>query len=201
MKEWGICMQGNERYIASAILKAVTDNPENIFRYLEIGVAEGKTFSAVCTLLDLVTDQWLAYAVDLENGWSFNLEEFKKNTQIFGDQVCLNLEGSPAFARHFFPEFFNAILIDGDHSQLAVENDFYAADELLMPGGIIIFHDTDDQSQGLDPQPSNGETIAVKKAIRQLGLLSFGSNYELILNYQGDKSKGGRGIIIMKKRV
>jgi predicted O-methyltransferase YrrM len=199
MKEWGICMQGNEICITSAILEAVKHNPGNIFRYLEIGVAEGKTFSAVCTLLDLVTDQWLAYAVDLENGWSFNLEEFEKNTQIFGDRVSLNLQGSPAFARHFSPESLNAILIDGDHSQEAVENDFYVADEILMPGGIIIFHDTDDESQGLDPQPSNGETIAVKKAIRQLGLLSFGSNYKLILNYQGDKSKGGRGIIIMEK--
>jgi len=202
MKEWGICMQGNEAVISTAIIKVIEKHPRNYpFHYVEIGVAEGKTFSAICELLNSKPIDWSAAAIELPNGWSFNGDEFLKNTKEWDERIVLSLNGSPAALDQFADKSVHVILIDGSHSKESVIADFLASDRILAPGGIIIFHDTDSESQGLDVFSGQPEGIQVRIALQELGLLyhEINENYKLITDFPGDKSQGGRGVVIINK--
>lgn len=203
MKEWGICMQGNEKFIAKAILETLCMRENNhTFRYLELGVAEGRTMGAVCDLLNLVAPRWVAVGVDISNGWSFNLEKYRENVSDKYKNTTLSLAGSIKAMETIIENKVDAIFIDGDHSKEAVIKDFDVAHRILETGGIIIFHDTAEEEQGLDVFSGQPDGIRVREAVIQLGLLENKSpEYELLVDYKGNRDKGGRGIIIVRKVV
>jgi hypothetical protein len=197
MKQWGICMAGNEIAISKALLEVI-EQSQGEFHYVEIGVAEGQTFSAVCSLLDIFLAEWLAIAVDIENGYSLNERKFKKNCEPFGGKIFLDLDGSPKALRRLL--FANVILIDGNHSFNSVLKDFEASANILKEGGLIIFHDADEDCQGADISMAQPDGIEVRKAIEFiLNSSSIGVKFKKVLETKGDKKFHGRGIIILKR--
>ena len=200
MKPFGICMGGNEEFIKLAVMGVIQEKMNNI-RYVEIGIGEGKTFSAVCELINSLVDSWKGTAIDLTFGWSFVLDAYNSNVAEFGDKTELLLMGSPKALDSFAENSIDIAFIDGDHSEKHVLADFKAVDRCLTKGGLVIFHDTDEASQGLDV--GFGVQIfgiQVRDALKKLGVLSDTlPNYSLILDYDGDRSLGGRGIVMIKK--
>lgn len=199
MKEWGIAMEGCERYIVKAIIDYIIK--KDLFycgtlRYIEVGIAEGKTFSNICHLLNLVCRDWEAIAIDVENGWSLNKRMFDDSVKEFADKVRLDLRGSEEALGDI--DYADIILIDGDHSYNSVIRDFNLADKILVNGGIVMFHDSDEASQGNDIQPSTGEPIMVRKALNDLGLLDgHDVSYKMLFDFAGREP--GRGITIFQK--
>jgi len=201
--EWGIAMEGCEQYIKKAILSALESTFLDLedFIYIEIGAGEGKTIKRVCEYLQsLNVEKFKAIAVDIENGWSLNEVMFYENTKEFKDKILLSLEGSPHTLTTFENNRVNLILIDGDHQKNAVLEDFKEADRIIIEGGVVMFHGTDEKSQGLDAFERQPEGIRVREAVQELGLLDGSNkNYKLISDFQGEEP--GRGIITIQKII
>lgn len=203
--EWGIAMAGCEEAIKEALIKAnesvsVKDAPE--FYYIEIGIAEGLTFARVLDFLFAQDWEFFADAIDIENGWSLNVDQFKLNTEAYSDNVSLCLDGSPLALTTYEANSICAILIDGDHSKKAVIYDFNEADRIIAKGGVIMFHDSAPEDQRLDDTENQKGGIEVRAALEELGLLD-GTNtkYKILTDISGDKEKNGRGIFIIQRTI
>lgn len=200
--DWGIAMEGCGLHIKKAILLAVESSKIDIedFIYIEIGAGEGKTINKVCEYLQAIgIERFRAIAVDIEDGWSLNEEKFYENTKEFKDKVLLSLDGSPLALSTFGDNSVNLILIDGDHQKNAVLEDFIEADRIIKDGGVIIFHDTDERSQGADVFHRQPDGIRVREAVQELGLLDGSNqNFNLIIDFPGEEP--GRGLIIVQKK-
>lgn len=202
MKQWGICMTGNEIKIASAILNVSNNYAyDELFIYVEIGVARGDTFIAVCELLDLTLLNWRAVAIDIRQGWSLDFKGLTNRTSKYRNQVLLSFDGSPDAFKDFPFNKIDVAFIDGNHGSEEAMQDFRAVDKLLVSGGIAIFHDTDVMCQGMDVHEFQPKGIQVRKACEELGFLdNTNPNYELITDFVGVSRYGGRGIVIVKKK-
>lgn len=194
--EWGIAMEGCEEPIQRAFKFAIDGMEEDApLSYIEIGVGEGRTISEICKMLNDSGREFIVVAVDIKGGWSLNEEEFYKNTRSFSDKIELNLQGSPGALKQFSNESIFAIMIDGDHSKEAVIEDFKEADRILIPGGIILFHDSGAEDQGKDVFEKQPNGIRVREAIDEIDL----SNYTLLEDHPGVPELNGRGIYIVRK--
>jgi len=69
--------------------------------------------------------------------------------------------------------------VDGDHSGEQVRRDFEHVDELLVPGGFVLFDDSDEF--GAFPQV----TKVVREAIREHGYELVGENPHHLLRKPG----------------
>ncbi len=206
-KRWGIAMDSCGEYIREALLTAcmnhsidINNGDEEIFHYIEIGVAEGLTVARVCDFLKYkVGDYFKVTAVDILGGWSLNMGEYAKNIAEYKDKITLDLDGSPSALAKMREKSVNAIMIDGDHSFKAVKDDFAEADRIIKKGGVIMFHDSDILSQNEDISHNQEQGIEVRKAIESLDL----SKYILLSDYQPTEQKEGeevkRGIYIIQK--
>jgi len=201
---WGIAMEGCEEAIIDAIELANKEVPvgsAKTFNYIEIGVAEGKTLTRICDYLYDNEIDFLAIGIDIENGWSLNIEKFYENTEVYGENVILDLTGSPQALKKYEDNSICAILIDGDHTKEAVINDFKEADRIIAKGGVIMFHDSAPEDQQKDDFERQIHGIEVRAAIEELGLLNGeNKNYKILTDISGDKEKNGRGIFIVQKK-
>jgi len=201
--EWGIAMQGNAEVINNAINDAISklkETPnfqlrENKIIYIEIGTGEGKTVVQVCKILEKAGVDFIAVAVDIEDGWSFNQEAYLDNIQEFVHCVELDLSGSPEALKRFDNQQVFAVLIDGDHSFDAVVKDFKEADRIVMKGGLIMFHDSGVDSQGADKFDRQPHGIQVREFLDYYDMPTTG--YELVVDHPD--TEGTRGIFIMRK--
>lgn len=200
--EWGIAMEGCEEVITQAIRLAVNKmiRTEPLI-YIEIGTGEGKTISQICKLFTNMNIDFKAIAIDLEDGWSLNVEDFIENVEEYGEKVELNLEGSPKALEEIKDETVFAVLIDGDHSFKNVIMDFNQADRIVKRGGLIMFHDSDEENQGTDAFERQPQGIEVREAIKTIGLLDgVNKTYEVLADHPGNKELNGRGIFIIRKK-
>jgi len=88
--------------------------------------------------------------------------------------------------------FFDIIFIDGDHSSLAVQNDYNATIKLLRPGGFMVFDDYLDKAHSPEVRGAVDE-IARSTELRDIGLPR---------NYHGAIGFGSKmGVYIFQNRV
>lgn len=199
--EWGVAMQGCAGVITSSINIALNEaDKSKPLIYIEIGIGEGKTLRQVCKLFTELNIDFRVLGVDIVDGWTLNLDEFIENIKKYQDKVMYDLAGSPTALENIEGETVFIVLIDGDHTLEAVIEDFKQADRILQRGGLIMFHDSDEECQGADAFERQPKGIQVREAIENLGLIEGNENYELIIDHPGNPELGNRGIFIVRKR-
>ena len=114
---------------------------------LEIGCNSGRTSRLL--LENVPTMRWMV-GIDVPPGYAFEkavqrnevpTEPGKFGLQHRGFELRMHREGSLAFSGDDFPQGFDFIFIDGDHSRRAVEHDSELARSIIRKGGIICWHD------------------------------------------------------------
>ncbi len=211
IRQWGFSMAGCE----GAILAGMTASLDAIpgpARYVEIGVARGDTFGIICEALAQEGRLGQAIAIDLPDGAEaeyarpascFCPEAFRQNAEIFGDKVQLVRAVSHEWLRGPAGPF-TLVLIDGCHEQACMCMDFEAVEPHVVPGGIVIVHDTAPWSQE-DPsatQPHRGEPLRVRAALEELRLLQDQRpGWRLLTEAPGLQAEGGRGCMVFQKDV
>lgn len=177
-KKFGLSMEGCEETILKAADLAIEHTRDwHPFEYLEIGTASGQTFSAIADYLRKICSKENIFCtgLDIPGGWSLNENEFYTNTEGQQSFTKLILMNSRLFLRTTWKRF-NFALIDGCHCRKCVKSDFFLLAPLMVPGGIVVFHDTSPGCQGIHPQPICNEPINVRQALIELGL--YGNELE-----------------------
>jgi len=207
---WGICLDGDQEPMLKALQLAVQEANRECLQYVEIGLAEAATFSAMSRSLRSLAESrgkiWRSIGLDLPDGWSLNLENAKRN---LGDLLCpqdlelglnhANILLMPS-QRYLtlFPSLIDYLFIDGCHGRKCAHADFIAAEQRIPVGGIVVFHDAAEQDQGLDMQPHCNETIGVRAAIHDLGLFhGLRPNWKLLADVVAPYPN--RGVAIFQK--
>jgi hypothetical protein len=169
MRQMGICMEACGPSIRKWIKSTATGR--SVFNYVEIGVATGQTFSAVCDQLrELFIPKWHAYGIDIEGGWSLEMDTINANIAEFKGNTTILLGGSIKELENWtVPIHF--CLIDGCHEKGCCMADFNAVSKHIAQGGVVAFHDSGMREQGSSVQPHNGQPIGVRSALKDLGLL------------------------------
>lgn len=173
----------------------------DLFHYVEIGVAEARTLSAVATFISERTPNWRATGVDIKDGWSLNREEVEKNIAPFGDKVFMSYDGAQTFLRQDYPDI-DFLLIDGCHGEPCTRADFEAAESHIKRGGFVCFHDSAPLDQGLmhEIQPHCNAPIGVRAAIEKLGLINGDrEGWMLIDDVHSVNPMTERGCLIVQK--
>lgn len=175
-------MAGNEE----AFFKAIDSCFVEPFIYFELGVAKGETIRAVDAHL-IGKDRFLI-GVDLP-GCS---AEGNENTIIHTcgiDTFFIGLKDKANF-----------IFIDACHGYECVTRDFLNSEKHIKDGGIICFHDADEDCQGLHAPQHCGGGIEVRRALSDLGLLDDSrKGWVKIDETTGDKNRAGHGCVFIQK--
>lgn len=157
--EFGICMEGFEHRFARLVQKLWPTEGA----YLEIGLAHGKTFRAVSTLLAYrCGDDWHAVGIDPAPLFS----GFHRNQIVlpFKSEECVN--GIKLHAPYAL------VLIDGCHCDECCADDFRRVAPHVQTGGFVLFHDYAPEQQGMGAQGYHDDRpINVRKAVDYLKTL------------------------------
>lgn len=176
----GICMDGGEREFIDTVLRAIINSQSR--RYVEVGVAYGETFHAVweairgipdSSVLGIQIPQW--DALHCISDRFPDMAVLSKPEEFTGDRrVEVALGASTEIMAHpNFPKKVAVAFIDACHGVECVKADFFAVEDKIERGGIVIFHDAGDREQGGDIQPHCNQPIGVQKAIKDLGLGTY----------------------------
>lgn len=168
--------------------------------YVEMGIAEGRTLSAVGNHLKDLNHKFTCIGVDIENGWSLNVEEFLKNIQGIEDNVILTLVGSQGFLELHTDDSISFLLIDACHSRECCAKDFIAAEKKVRSGGFVAFHDTASFAQNIQPQPHCNQPCHVMGSLEDLALI--GDNrpgWRLFSKTDGEPTGENNGMMIFRK--
>lgn len=130
-------------------------------RYLEIGTRQGHSLALVALIagsrLELATsiDLYIENYGGEPNGLEITEATLERCGVIAGELLeCGPVEmwqgNSHAILPHFIEELrrYNLILVDGDHTESGAREDLDHAWELLEPGGVMIFDDCVNGSEG-----------------------------------------------------
>jgi Methyltransferase domain len=188
----------------------------NEVTYVEIGVGEGTTLTAIASVLSKAGIKWRAIGIDLPNGYSFSetqtkqiadtrvlkLEFVTPNSAIVHpawNQVTVYLKDSQSFLTEHWQEPIHFAMIDGCHGKPCVTLDFLALEAFMVKGATMMFHDFSKDQVG-QPQPHCPDGVDVRGACYDLGLLTgkrqgwtFGG--EIF----ADRSNGGWDMGVFKK--
>jgi len=210
----GFGMNGmEERILTLARAIAVKFNEVT---YVEIGVAEGTTLTAIGSILRDHAKKWRAIGIELPNGYSFSMQrvmDFARERSLKLDfivpngniqhprwgQVTVFLKDSQTFLTEMWQETIQFALIDGCHGRPCVIQDFLAVEAFAVKGALVMFHD-----YGLDQvghhQPHCPGGIDVRGAVQDLGLLN-GKREGWILREEllADRPGGGWDMGIFQK--
>ncbi len=136
-------------------------------RFLEIGVAEGATMAGVLERCDELRIAATYEGVDGPQGRPSSLPANAKF-----------IEGDSAYAYPQVGTGFNICFIDGSHALNYVMLDFLNYSPKVVVGGYCLFHDTREgpewqkkHYQGTGPTDLDDNNIAVREALKKLGLL------------------------------
>ena len=160
----------------------------NEITYIEIGVGEGTTLSAIAFILKASKKKWRAIGIELANGYSFNrvrTEEIAKQRNLPLNFVVPNCSivhpkwdvmtvyflDSQRFLTEHWQEPIHFALIDGCHGKPCVTGDFLALEAFMVPGGTMMFHDFNPAQRGYH-QPHCPSGVDVWGACQDLGLLT-----------------------------
>lgn len=210
--EFGLCMAGVEMAFIETLLDRVAASKERaceldrLVNYMEIGVAEGKTLSAVCAVLrESCGSHWNALGIDIPKGWSLDERAARERISPY---LNARLELAPSYqvlttgliGNRLIPIYpIDFAFVDGCHGKACVKADFIALTRHMRPGGVVCFHDALPQDQGYHMQPHCGTGIAVREGLRELGLLENKlPGWKLLREVPGDKTKEGNGIVMVQ---
>lgn len=188
----GFNMAGVTESLESRIKQAHAERTTKCFRYVEIGIATGRTLlstAELCRELCNHESEWQVVGVDLVNGAYFDPREFFKQTLAFDAHI----ETQSGRQNHFIADKItpqirvlllksdtvraqvsngcvNFCLIDGCHGAPCVMADFLAIEHGMAKGGIVAFHDAGPEEQRNCFQPHCGAGIGVVEALKNLSL-------------------------------
>lgn len=161
-------------------------------RVLEIGCNTGRTARAI---LDNVPGITAYVGVDVPPGYAFGCKVQAKEVPsrpgfLAAEDPRFQLLLTPHGSRDIAPgdlEGFDAIFIDGDHSEQAVLLDTELALGLLEPGGILIWHDYHDRCDA-----SGKPEVGVADALHQVAAQGLQIQH-VAGTWLAFASMGGRG--------
>lgn len=184
MMQLGFNMEGTEERFEHWLAASIGDRQE-VF-YLEIGVANCRTFSAVAVKLESWLKRWICFGYDLFDSPYFNAHSFLHAAPHraivcagYGDRSPFDglplwrtmqvfLSGVPDLQYRCPPLHF--CLIDACHGKACVIRDFTAIESAMPLGSIVAFHDACLEDQGGTGQHC-GNGIEVRAALLELHLL------------------------------
>jgi hypothetical protein len=188
MMEMGIGMGGIEDRILD-----VTRNVASSFdaiTYIEIGVGEGATLTAIASELKTSGKKWRAIGIELPNGYSFSKEKTENwaaqrnlklnfvtpNSSIVHPEwgaVTVYFKDSQTLLTEHWQGPIQFALIDGCHGRPCATLDFLALEAFMMdqPGATVMFHDFGEDQRG-HWQPHCPTGLDVHGACYDLGLLT-----------------------------
>jgi len=186
MMEFGFGMQGMEERILT-IARAIAAKFGEV-TYVEIGVGQGPTLTAIASTLRDHAEKWRAIGVELPNGYSFDRQkvmEFARDRHLplnfvtpngsiqhpRWNQVSVFLKDSQSFLTEMWQEPIQLALIDGCHGRPCVIQDFLAVEVFMVKGGLVMFHDFGQDQIG-HYQPHCVTGLDVRGAVQDLGLLN-----------------------------
>src|SRR4030095_7458060 len=186
MMALGFGMNGMEEHILD-IAKGVASHFDEI-TYVEIGVGEGTTLTAIAKTLKASGRKWRGIGIELPNGYSFNRERtletaverdvklnfITPNGSIVHpawEAVTVYFKDSQSFLTEFWQEPIHFALIDGCHGKPCATLDFLALEAFMVRGSTMMFHDFGTEQRG-QPQPHCPGGIDVWGACYDLGLLT-----------------------------
>jgi Methyltransferase domain len=210
----GIAMNGLEKRVLD-IAKGVANHFDEI-TYVEIGVGEGVTLTAIARTLKDSGKAWRAIGIELVNGYSFNLEHTRKSAaerevnlnfvtpngaivHPLWETVTIYFKDSQSFLTEIWQEPIHFALIDGCHGKPCVTLDFLALEAFMVPNGVLMFHDFSQEQVG-QAQPHCVGGIDVRGACQDLGLTNGKrANWKFDETITADRTKGGWDMAIFKK--
>jgi hypothetical protein len=210
----GIAMNGLEKRVLD-IAKGVAAHFDEI-TYVEIGVGEGMTLTAIARTLKDSGKAWRAIGIELVNGYSFNLEHTRKSAaerevnlnfvtpngaivHPLWETVTIYFKDSQSFLTELWQEPIHFALIDGCHGKPCVTLDFLALEAFMAPNGVVMFHDFSQEQVG-QAQPHCVTGIDVRGACQDLGLTNGKrANWKFDETLTADRAKGGWDMAIFKK--
>lgn len=191
--KFGILTDGTEEAFEQALRERAKDGQP--FVYCEIGVCQCETWLAVCQILEQTKSDWKTIGID---PWVYAYEAYQKRIEpLFKPDKALMLTQTRQQAfwteRHQIGNRLDFVFIDGCHASPCVKGDFLAVEPLVVPGGLVVFHDFGPDSQVADPQPHcNRDRIEVREATMELGLLpETRPGWKRLPDWVGDKTKNG----------
>jgi hypothetical protein len=214
MMQMGFGMEGIEERI-EAVAKDVATRFDEI-TYIEIGVAEGKTLTAIASTLRASGKRWRAIGIELPNGYSFSreatedfarLRNLKLNfitpdgsiAQPLWERITVYLKDSQSFLTELWHGSVQFALIDGCHGKPCVSLDFLALEAFAVVKSVIMFHDFGEDLLGAS-QPHCPTGCDVRGACYDLGLLTNKrTNWKFNETFVGDRTKGGSDMGVFEK--
>jgi len=184
--------------------------------YVEIGVGEGATLSAIAAALKDSGKKWRAIGVELPNGYSFSRDKtinfaldrglplnfVTQNGWIVHPQwgaITVYFQDSQSFLTEFWQEPINFALIDGCHGKPCVTLDFLAVEAFAVPGAVVMFHDYGADQRG-HFQPHCPTGLDVLGACDDLGLTSGRrAGWQFLEMMSADRAKGGWDMGLFEK--
>jgi hypothetical protein len=156
--------------------------------YIEIGVGEGATMTAIASTLRDTGKKWRVIGIELVNGYSFNREKTiawakERNLKINfvtpngstvypeWNAVTVYFKDSQSFLTEHWQEPIHFAMIDGCHGKPCVIADFLALEAFMVPRGTLMFHDYGDDQKG-HFQPHCPSGLDVRGAVAALGLIN-----------------------------
>lgn len=214
MMEMGYGMGGIEDRIL-AVARDVASRFDEI-TYIEIGVGEGATLSAIASTLKNSGKRWRAIGIELPNGYSFSRE--KTETWAANRNIKLNFitpncsvvhpewntqtvyfKDSQSFLTEHWQDPIQFALIDGCHGRPCATLDFLALEAFMVRHSVVMFHDFGDDQKG-HYQPHCPTGLDVQGACYDLGLLTNKRpGWKYGDTFTADRLKGGWDMGVFKK--
>ena len=196
-------LAGTEQAFHNALTLALaTRRISSPFHYVEVGVGDGLTLEAV--------HQWLLerevdHTIDAVDIPGYDGKLVAPRSSLPESRVSWSITLSKTGSIGFFPgirQKFDFVFIDACHGWPCVTNDFLMAEASVRVGGIVCFHDTDPECQGLHFQHHCQMGISARKAVSELGLLDdTRSFWKKVDETTGDKSCQGHGALFVQRQL
>jgi hypothetical protein len=214
MIAFGIAMNGLEDRILHRA-KEIAHIFDEI-TYVEIGVGEGVTLTAIAHELRTFRKRWRAIGIELPNGYSFSratteriarerdlkLNFVTPNCSIVHPpwhEVTVYFKDSQSFLTEYWQEPIHFALIDGCHGKPCATLDFLALEAFMVRGSMMMFHDFGPDQKG-HAQPHCPDGIDVWGACYDLGLLTGKrQGWTFTDHMTADKTQGGWDMGIFTK--
>lgn len=187
----GICLQGVEEQFERALRERAKDGEP--FVYFECGVANCDTWLSVCQVLSTTGALWRTLGCD---PWVHALEAYQKKiepTFPLSKALMFVQSREQAFAteKERIGDRLDFVFIDGCHTKKCVMGDFLAVEPLVVPGGLVVFHDWDNNDKGFQTHCGINEN-GVLAGAAELGLLPISRNgWKQLPDWIADTSKNG----------
>ena len=160
-QKYGMCFPCDGRVFEAVCLEVLKKKP--VVKFLEIGMWKGLTARGLKKFVE-------------ENGgtldyWGIDPGLLEAPEEPFPGAHFFHAKSEYAF--HLVPDDFDIVLVDGNHSRNGVILDTFNYHTKVVPGGFMLFHDTNPGCQGTGYEYSGPQIpqfgIAVREAWELIG--------------------------------